>query len=355
MSRFLTQKFASLEPYVPGEQPQDLRLIKLNTNESPYPPAPRVRQAAAEQASCLNYYADPDCTALREKLAQVCGTAPENVFVTNGSDEALAFLLQAFGDEGHPFCFPDLTYSFYAILCRFYGVPFTEIPLQADFTVDPADYRSARGHLLLANPNAPTGFALPVEAIERIACENPDRLVVVDEAYVDFGWESCIPLTKALDNVLVVQTFSKSRSLAGGRLGFAVGCEALIADLNALKAAANPYSVNRMTLACGLAALEEADYCRENCRRIIETRADTTKRLRELGFSVLPSQTNFVLAEHPAVSGEALCGKLRARGILVRHFDHPRIANYNRITIGSREQMDVFLQAVNDILSEVQP
>ena len=350
MSRFFSEKYSALDPYVPGEQPRDMRYVKLNTNESPYPPPPEVAEAAAAACSRLNLYPDPDCTVLREMLGELHGVAPENVLPVNGSDEALNFIFMAFGDASHPFIFPDITYGFYPVFCRLNAVPFEEIPLQEDFTVRVEDYTGAERNIVIANPNAPTGLALTVEDIERIVASNPDNVVVIDEAYVDFGGETCIPLTKKYDNLLVVQTFSKSRSMAGLRLGYAVGSAALIADLRAVKYSTNPYNVGCLTQAAGQAALRVNEFFMANCREIAETRGYTAEKLKAMGFSVLPSLANFLFASHPDVPGETLYRELKARGVLVRHFDKPRIRAYNRITIGTRGQMDVFLAAAEEIV-----
>ena len=352
MSRFFSDKYSALDPYVPGEQPREMRYVKLNTNESPYSPPPEVAEAVAAACGNLNLYPDPECTGLREMLAGLHGVAPENILPVNGSDEALNFIFMAFGDAAHPFMFPDITYGFYPVFCRLNAVPFEEIPLKEDFTVRAEDYAGAGKNIVLANPNAPTGLALPVKDIEHIVASNPDNVVVIDEAYVDFGGESCIPLTKKYDNLLAVQTFSKSRSMAGIRLGFAVGSAALIADLHTVKDSTNPYNVSRLAQAAGEAALGVNEVFMTNCRAVVETRGYTAEKLKTMGFSVLPSLANFLFARHPDVSGETLYRELKARGVLVRHFDKPRIRAYNRITIGTREQMDVFLAATEKIVKK---
>lgn len=350
MSRFFSDKYSALDPYVPGEQPREMQYVKLNTNESPYPPPPEVAEAVAAACVQMNLYPDPECTALREMLAGLYGVAPENILPVNGSDEALNFIFMAFGDASHPFVFPDITYGFYPVFCRLNGVPFEEIPLSEDFAVRVEDYISARKNIVLANPNAPTGLALTIGEIERIVVSNPNNIVVIDEAYVDFGGESCIPLTKKYDNLLVVHTFSKSRSMAGTRLGYAVGSAALIADLHTVKDSTNPYNVSRPAQAAGEAALRVNEVFLVNCRAVAETRTYTAEKLMAMGFSVLPSLANFLFACHPDVSGETLYRELKARGVLVRHFDKPRIREYNRITIGTREQMDIFLATTEKIV-----
>lgn len=354
MSRFFSDKYSALDPYVPGEQPRDMRYVKLNTNESPYPPPPEVAEAVAAAYTRLNLYPDPDCTALREMLAELHGVSPENILPVNGSDEALNFIFMAFGDAKRSFMFPDITYGFYPVFCRLHAIPFEEIPLNEDFTVRVEDYAGAGKNIVLANPNAPTGLALTLEEIERIAASNPGNVVVIDEAYVDFGGKSCIPLTKKYENLLVVQTFSKSRSMAGLRLGCVVGSTTLIADLRAIKYSTNPYNVGCLTQAAGQAALGVNEHFMANCREVVETRDYTAEKLKAMGFSVLPSLGNFLFARHPNISGEALYRELKARGVLVRHFDKPRICEYNRITIGTREQMDVFLSATEEIIKKCQ-
>ena len=353
MSRFFSEKFAALTPYTPGEQPQDQQYVKLNTNESPFPPSEQALRAAAEAMRPLQLYSDPDCRILREKLAARYGVAPDEVTVTNGSDEALNFCFMAFCDARHGAAFPDISYGFYPVFAQVNGVPYAEIPLKADFSVDPSDYAGIGKTVFIANPNAPTGKALSPAEIEKVLQSNPDNVVVIDEAYVDFGGESCIPLVRKYDNLLVVQTFSKSRSLAGGRLGYAIGNRELIRDLDSLRYSTNPYNVNSATLALGAAILDDEATTRANCAAIIETRARTVEALRALGFEVLDSCANFVFARTPAVDGGELYHKLKARGVLVRHFTKPRIAQFNRITIGTQAQMDTLLAAIRAILEEV--
>jgi len=352
MSRFFSEKFAALTPYTPGEQPQDMQYVKLNTNESPFPPSEKALRAAAEAMRPLQLYSDPDCRILREKLAARYGVAPEEVLVTNGSDEALNFCFMAFCDASHGAAFPNISYGFYPVFAQVNGVPYEEIPLKADFSVDPSDYVGLRKTIFIANPNAPTGKSLPPAEVERILRSNPDSVVVIDEAYVDFGGESCIPLVHRYENLLVVQTFSKSRSLAGGRLGYAIGNRELIRDLDSLRYSTNPYNVNSATLAIGAAVLDDEETTRANCAVIRENRAYTMDALRALGFEVLDSRANFVFARTPALDGGELYRKLKARGVLVRHFTKPEIAQFNRITIGTRQQMDALLTAVQAILEE---
>lgn len=350
MSRYLSGRYQSLEAYVPGEQPRDMRYIKLNTNESPYPPAPGVVEAAAAEAARLQLYNDPTCAALRDALAGRYGVTRENVYVANGSDDILYFAFMAFGADGARFA--DITYGFYKVYCELLGVPYTLVPLKDDFTLDPADYLAPGGMIAIANPNAPTGLALPIEAVEAVVRANPDHVVLVDEAYVDFGAESALTLAARYDNLLVVRTFSKSRGLAGARLGFAIAQPGLIDDLSRIKFSTNPYDVNRMTQAAGVASLQEDDYNVENCRRIIATRELAARRLAALGFDVLPSKANFLFARSDRIGGEALYLALKARGILVRHFSAPRIADYNRITVGTPQEMDRLIDAISEIIRE---
>lgn len=352
MSRFFSEKYAGLTPYTPGEQPKDMRYIKLNTNESPFPPSPLAQTMAIEAAENLQLYSDPECRALVSAAAERFGVSAEEILFTNGSDEILNFAFMAFCDETHPAVFPDVTYGFYPVFAELNRVPYREIPLKADFSVDIRDYLGAGGTIFLANPNAPTGLALTLDQIEEILKANPDNVVVIDEAYVDFGAESAAGLIHRYDNLLVTQTFSKSRSLAGGRLGFGLGCKALIRDLNTIKYSTNPYNINSMTMAAGIGALRDEDYFRSCCRSIQENRAWTAAALESLGFTVLPSQANFLFARHERADGKALYLKLKELGILVRHFDKERLRDYNRITIGSREQMQALIQALQQILEE---
>lgn len=350
MSRFFSEKYASLIPYTPGEQPQDKTYIKLNTNESPFPPSPSAVEAAALESGNLQLYSDPESRRLREKMSEIFGIAPQKIMMVNGSDEALNFAFMAFADEAHPLAFADLTYGFYPVFAQLNHIPYTEIPLKDDFSIDVSDYLGIGKTIVIANPNAPTGLCLPLADIERIVGSNPDNVVIVDEAYVDFGGESAIRLIDRYDNVLVVGTFSKSRSMAGARLGFAFGNEKLIADLNTIRYSTNPYNVNRMTAAVGIAALSDNDYYMENCEKIKENRAWTAEKLKELGFCCIDSSANFIFAKTERMDGGELYEKLKEKGILVRHFTKERIRNYNRITIGTKEQMEAFVEAVKQIL-----
>lgn len=352
MSKFFSAKYASLTPYVPGEQPKQAEYIKLNTNESPFAPPPSVVKAAENEAKKLHLYSDPESTALTEKTAEFLGVKKTQVLMTNGSDEALNFAFMAFCDEKNPIAFADITYGFYSVFAQLNNIPYEIIPLKEDFSVDYKDYIGINKNIVIANPNAPTGMMLTVGQIEEIVKSNPENVVIIDEAYVDFGGESCVPLVDKYDNLLVTQTFSKSRSLAGARLGFAVGNERLIADLNTIKYSTNPYNVNRMTAAAGYAALCATDWFESNRQTIIKNREYTTEELKKLGFTVLDSKTNFVFAKSGEIGGKELYESLKERGVLVRQFNKARINDYVRVTIGTKEQMDIFLQKTAEIIRE---
>lgn len=350
MSRFFSQKYASLVPYVPGEQPKDMPFVKLNTNESPFPPSPTAIQLVEQEARKLHLYSDPECYDLRNAACKQFHIEPDEIIFTNGSDDILNFAFQAFCDKEHPAVFADITYGFYSVFANYNDVPYEIIPLRDDFSLCADDYIGIHKTIFIANPNAPTGLALPLSEIERIVQSNPNNIVVIDEAYVDFGTESAVPLIHRYDNLLVTQTFSKSRSMAGARLGFGIGCKELIKDLNTIRFSTNPYNVNRMTMAAGIGALEDKDYFEQNCQTIIANRTWTANELKKLGFHVLDSMTNFVFAESSEIDGKTLYLKLREHGILVRHFDTDRLRNFNRITIGSMEQMQTFIDTVKTIL-----
>lgn len=350
MSRFFTERLKKLTPYTPGEQPRDMQYIKLNTNESPFPPSGAVSDAVFAESQKLQLYSDPENISVRKVLADVYGVDTQQIIVTNGSDEALNFAFMAFADQNSPLVFPNITYGFYTVFAQLNRIPYTEIPLKDDFTIDINDYIGVNKTVVIANPNAPTGICLSIDKIEKIVKSNPDNVVIIDEAYVDFSGESALPLIEKYDNLLVVQTFSKSRSMAGARLGFAIGSKQLIADLNTIKYSTNPYNVNRMTDAAGTAALMTNDYYMNNCKTIINNREWTVNELEKLGFEVLKSKTNFVFARCEKIDGERLYLELKNRGILVRHFKKPEICQYNRITIGTIEQMQKLIEAIALIL-----
>ena len=352
MSRFLSTRHNTLTPYVPGEQPKDMQYIKLNTNESPFPPHKNVAEAVANESTLLHLYSDPQCSVLTSKVAKFLGVEPENVLMTNGSDEILNFAFMAFGDNKHPFSFPDLTYGFYPVFAKLNGIPYNEIKLNSDFTLDVQKYKNIGTNIVIANPNAPTGLSLSVNQIEEIVSSNKDNVIIIDEAYIDFGGESCLPLIQKYDNLLITRTFSKSYSLAGARLGYGVGNASLISDLNTIKYSTNPYNVNRMTMVAGITAIDNADYYMDNCRKIIENREYAKNVLCKMGFYVTDSNTNFLFVKHPKISGEELYLALRKNGILVRHFNKTDIADFNRITIGTKTQTETLLSTINKILKK---
>ena len=349
MSRFMQQKYSLFDAYTPGEQPQDRQYLKLNTNESPFPPSPAVlrciRQADIEEQ---RLYSDPECSALREALAGSLGCAPGQILCGNGSDELLSFAFMAWGGRG--VAFADVSYGLYQVLANLHGLKALKVPLRADYQLDDRDYLSLNRLIVIANPNAPTGMALPARRLALIAEQNPDSVVLVDEAYVDFGGESCIPLALKLENLCVVQTFSKSRAMAGARLGFAVGPAPLIRDLQKIKNAINPYNVSRLTQLMGRAALQDPEHFRMQCRAIMQNRESTRLALQGLGFEVLPSQANFLFARHAGMDGAALYLALKKRGVLVRHFTGERTRAFIRITVGSREQRAALLSALQEII-----
>ncbi len=350
MSRFLDNKYASLEAYVPGEQPQDRKYIKLNTNESPYPPSPEVIASISEaDVAELRLYSDPECRILKQKLALRYGVEYDNIYLSNGSDDILNFAFMAYCSDGKKVAFPDITYGFYQVFADLYHSDANIIPLEADFTIEVDKYCGIDSTVVIANPNAPTGLTISVSDIEKIAKSNPDNVVVIDEAYIDFGAESCLSLLNDYDNLLIVRTFSKSRALAGARLGYAIASKPIIDDLNRIKFSTNPYNVNRLTLKAGAAAIDSDEYFMNNCKRIAKTRELTRERLISLGFDVLQSKANFIFAKHPQISGGELYLRLKEKGILIRHFGKARISDYIRITIGSEDEMDAFISAIKEI------
>ncbi|MBQ0004321.1 MAG: histidinol-phosphate transaminase [Clostridiales bacterium] len=350
MSRFFSSKYSNLVPYTPGEQPKDMKYIKLNTNESPFPPSEKAIAAALEEAKKLQLYSDPDCTDLVKEFCEVFGVEKDEVLFTNGSDEILNFAFMAFCDDDTPAIFPETTYGFYPVFAELNHVPYKEIPLREDFTINIEDYFNAGGTVFIANPNAPTGIALTPAEVRAIVENNPDNIVVIDEAYVDFGTESSVPLVKEYDNLVVTQTFSKSRSLAGARLGFGIAKKELIQDMNTIKYSTNPYNVNRMSMAAGLGCLKDEEYTKANCQSIIESRAFAMEELRKLGFEMTDSKANFIFVKHPEYSGAKLQAELKKKGILIRHFSKPALDEYNRITIGTKEQMQALIDAVAELL-----
>ncbi len=350
MSKFLSDKFSSLSPYVPGEQPKDMQYIKLNTNESPFEPSKAVLDAVEKEAGKLQLYSDPDLTELLKTLSEVYGVDAKNVIASNGSDEVLNFAFMAYTDKSHPAVFPNITYGFYSVFAKLHNSPYIEIPLKEDFSIDYKDYLNLNKTIFIANPNAPTGLTLSLDEIREILKSNPQNVVVIDEAYVDFGGQSAVPLIKEFDNLLVTGTFSKSRSLAGARLGFGFASEKIIEDLNTIRFSTNPYNVNRMTLAAGVASLRDDGYNKKNAEKIIATRDRVKSKLGSLGFYCLDSKANFLFAKKEGVSGKALYLGLKEKGVLVRHFDKEIIGDFLRITIGTDEQMDIFLEKLEELL-----
>ena len=352
MSRFWSAVVHDLTPYVPGEQPRVAGLVKLNTNESPLGPSPRaveaIRTAAADT---LRLYPDPESDLLRRALADYHGVEASQVFVGNGSDEVLAHVFAGLLRHDRPLLFPDICYSFYPVYCRLFGIAYETVPLDADMRVQVADYRRACGAIILSNPNAPTGIALRRDQIATLLADHPDQVVVIDEAYVDFGAETAIPLVATHPNLLVVHTMSKSRALAGLRVGYAIGDAALIEALVRVKNSFNSYPLGRPAQAGAVAAIEDEAYFQQSRHIVIESRTRLCDGLARLGFEILPSSANFILVRHPGRSGAALAAALRERAILVRHFARPRISDFLRITIGTDAQGDALLAALTGILA----
>ena len=354
MSKFLKKCYSGLKSYVPGEQPKDGEYIKLNTNESPFPPSKGVINAVnSEEVKKLRLYSDPTGSSLKEKIAELYGVKSENVYLANGSDDILNFSFMAFSGESGEAVYPQISYGFYKVYAALYGIKAEEIPLKEDFSIDYKDYLYKNKFTVIANPNAPTGLTLSLSEIEEIVKTNKENVVVIDEAYIDFGGESAVPLTEKYDNLLISMTFSKSRCMAGARLGFAIGNKELIRDLELIKYSTNPYNINRLTLIAGEAAIIDNSYYAEKCREIIKNREYTAKELKRLGFKLTDSKANFVFAESDKIDGETLYKKLKDRKILVRHFSTPKIKNYNRITVGTKEQMEALIKNVSEILEEV--
>lgn len=356
MSKFLSRKLCNLEAYVPGEQPKDRKYIKLNANESPYPPAPKVMEVINKsQVEGLKFYADPDAKILVDEIAKHYNVSPEQVFVGNGSDEVLGFCFLAFFDEERRACFPDITYGFYKVYSKSFNIDAIEVPLKKDFTIDVNDYVNCGRNIIIANPNAPTGLTLTHEQIELILKTNENRVVIIDEAYVDYGSESCVRLLDKYPNLIVVQTFSKSRNLAGARLGFALASKEIIHDLNKIKFSFSPYNINGLSLVAGVESVKDKEYFEECNKKIIATRNRISDEFRKLGFHVIPSKTNFIFVTHNLISGEEYYKTLREQGVLTRYYKQPKIDNYVRITIGTDEEMDQVVKITDEILSQILP
>ena len=353
MNKFWSARARELTPYVPGEQPKDRKFIKLNTNENPYPPSP-LALAAIREAACdtLRLYPDPECTSLREVLGATYGLKPAQIFVGNGSDEVLALCFQAFFDPERTILFPDITYSFYPVFADLYGLSYREVPLDENFAVPLEPFLEENGGIVIANPNAPTGRELSLYGIRAVLEANPDAVVVVDEAYVDFGAESAMPLTEKYENLLVVQTFSKSRSLAGLRIGFAMGHPRLIRALNDVKYSFNSYTMNMPSQLLGAASVGDEAYFQETVRRIRDTREKAKLRFRGLGFSFPDSQANFLFVTHPVLQARVLFEALKRERIYVRYFDAPRLDNFLRITIGTEQEMEKLFAFLEDFVKK---
>ena len=352
MSRYFTKTLASLEPYTPGEQLKIADIVKLNANENPYPPAPGVAAAVAAAVPGLRLYSDLTNGDLNAAIARQWGVRPENILCGNGSDENLLLALRAFCDENTPLAFADVTYSFYTVLCDLLHIPQHVIPLESDLTIDLKKYCGLHETIVIANPNAPTSLLAPVDAIEEVLKTNPDNIVIVDETYVEFAptGSSCLPLLETYDNLVITHTFSKTHNLAGARLGFCIARPELIADMNRVKFSYSPYNVNSMTQAAGVAAISDEAYFADVTAKVIAERTHTTDELRRRGFTVFDSATNFLFATTNRMPCKEIFEKLRARGILIRHFNAPRISDYLRITIGTPAQMQRFFAALDEIL-----
>lgn len=347
-------KIRRVVPYVPGEQPKADNIVKLNTNENPYPPSPSVRETLKRfDADSLRLYPDPAASVLVHAIAEYYGLRDEEVFVGVGSDDVLAMCMMTFFNSEMPVLFPDITYSFYDVWAELFRIPYEQIPLDDAFHIVPGDYLKPNGGIIFPNPNAPTGSLLPLDTVRSIAAGSPDSVVIVDEAYIDFGGESALPLIREFPNVVVVQTFSKSRSAAGLRIGYAMADASLIRYLNDVKYSFNSYTMNRLTIEAGAACIRDEAYFRSCCEKIMATRERTTAALRDMGFRVEDSAANFVFASHPGVMGRYIFEYLKTRNIYVRWWDKPRISSYLRITIGTDRQMDILLDALRDYLGAV--
>jgi histidinol-phosphate aminotransferase len=352
MNKYWSESIRGLAPYVPGEQPRGAQVVKLNTNECPYPPSPAALAAVRAQADAdLRLYPDPDGAALKAAIAEYYGLAPAEVFLGNGSDEVLAHAFLGLLKQPRPLLFPDITYSFYPVYCALYGIDFETVALREDFRIEVEDYARPNGGIILPNPNAPTGRGLALADLERLLTAHRDVVVVIDEAYVDFGAASAVPLIARHPNLLVVQTFSKSRALAGLRVGFALGDANLVNALETVKGCFNSYPLDRVALAAAEAAMRDRAWFEDTRGRIVASREALTQNLAARGFEVLPSQANFVFARHPAHDGAALHAALRERGVLVRHFARPRIADFLRITVGTDEECALLVSALDAILA----
>lgn len=352
MSKFLSDKANSVIPYVQGEQPKDKKYIKLNTNESPYPPSQNVKKVIIESNfDDLRLYPDPDISDLKNEIAKKYKIKAENIFIGNGSDEILAFSFMAFFNKGDKIYYPNITYSFYSVYSDLFDLDEKQIPLKEDFSIDINNYKNLDSGIIIANPNAPTGILLKLNEIEDIIKTNSNNIVIIDEAYIDFSGESAIKFINKYDNLLVIQTFSKSRSLAGMRLGFAFGNKELIKGLKNIKFSFNSYTINRLSILAGIEAFKDEEYFKKSVSKIINTRDKTKEELKKLGFKVLDSKSNFLFMSHKKVFAEDIYLKLKNNGILVRYFKQDIINNFIRVTIGTDEEMIILINALEKIVS----
>lgn len=351
MSREWTKNLRNIEPYVPGEQSKDKDIVKINANENPYPPSPKAIEALKSfDTNKLRFYPSANSTKLKEAIAKYYKVDVSNVFVGNGSDDVLAVAFQSFFNSEKPIAYPDLTYSFYPVWCSLFGIKYKNYPVGDDFRINPEDYKEKNGGVVIPNPNAPTSLGEGLDFVEKILNYNQDSVVIIDEAYVDFGGTSSIPLINKYENLLVTGTFSKSRSLAGLRIGFAIGSKALIDVMEAVKNSYNSYTVDSLSIEMGAASIEDDEYFKSTCKKVIETRERVTLELEKLGFDVLDSQTNFIFATHNKHNMKSLFEYLKTQKVFIRYFSLPRIENYVRITIGTNEEMDIFLEKTKEFI-----
>ncbi len=350
MSRFLSKNYEKLVPYVPGEQVNE-KVIKLNTNESPFPPSPKVLEVLSDEViNKLNLYSDPELKELRTAIAEQFGVTADMVFCGNGSDDVLAFAIMGFCGSGGKLCCPEISYGFYPVYADIFGVELEQIPLKDDFSIDANDYIGKNKNIVIANPNAPTGLTLTFDEVERIVASNPDNIVIMDEAYMAFCGESCMELVNKYNNLLVTRTFSKSHSLAGLRVGFGIGSKGIIDDLNKLKYSFNPYNLNTLSIKAAAAAIADNEYYNDKIAKIVEIREKTVSQLRTLGFRCTDSKANFIFASSDKMPAAELATRLREKGILIRYFNKPKIDNYLRITVGSAEEMETLVEAIKEIM-----
>lgn len=353
MSIFLVDEYKEMEPYIPGEQPKDKLYIKLNANETSMPPSPKVFEALSKKEIWnMSYYADPHCHEFRQAVANIYGISEEEVFAGNGADEVLSFVLMSFFRRGMKIYFPDITYGFYRTYAKTYGLDMEEIPVKDDFSIDIDDYMDLHGDIIFANPNNPTGRTIPIADIERLVKKNPNRMIIIDEAYADYSGETCLPLATKYPNLVVVRTFSKSRNMAGMHIGFAVASKEIIEDMNTIKFTFNPFNLNSLTLAAGVAAVNDTYYFDRCVKQTVINRENFTSALENIGFTVIPSKANFVFCKHKLIPSELLCSKLKEEGILTRHFADERLKDYLRITVGTEHEMTVVVIAIKEILNE---